>query len=237
MGTIQTGRCAGSARDIGATIKQLDRHVRLERRLVRAGDVLYSAGMRFTSLHIPDSGFFKVMNLTVDGYEQVVGLHLRGDWLGLDGIAERRYGCSAIALDVGEIWSLRYADLLAASEREPAVLSPVLEAMSHRICRDHELMRALEKLPADIRVADFLHGWAGLLAERGLRTDSIILPLTRTEIGSYLGLTLESVSRAFSKLERADVIRIDSRYRRNIEIPKLSALSGFARGNGARSVH
>ena len=61
-----------------------------------------------------NSGFFKIVNLSADGREQVVGLHFKGDWLGFDGIASGRYGCDAVAMDTGEVWAIRYDALLAA---------------------------------------------------------------------------------------------------------------------------
>jgi len=221
-----------TAREIGDTLERLRNYVPLQRWVVHAGDVLYTIGARFTSLFVPNSGYFKDVILTADGREQVVWLHFKGDWLGFDGIAEGRYGCNAVALDTGEVWSLSYDHLLSASARQPDLLTALHAAMSRQISRDHELMLALATLPADVRVADFLRNWAGSLAERGLRTDKITFPLTRAEVGSYLGMTLESVSRALSRLDGADVIRVDNRFRRDIEIPEVAALTGFIERNG-----
>lgn len=232
METMHLRQPGTTARDIGDTLARLRSHVPLQRRVVRAGDVLYRTGARFASLFVPNSGFFKAVVLTADGREQVVGLHFKGDWLGFDGIAEGRHGCDAVALDTGDVWSLRYDDLLEASTRYPELLAGLHAAMSRKINADHELMLALATLPADVRVADFLRNWAGSLAERGLRTDKITLPLTRAEVGSYLGMTLESVSRALSRLDGADVIRVDDRCRRDIEIPEVAALTGFIERNG-----
>jgi CRP/FNR family transcriptional regulator, anaerobic regulatory protein len=178
-----------------------------------------------------NSGFFKVVNLAPDGREQVVGLHFKGDWLGFDGIADGRHGCDAIAIDTGEVWAVRYADLIAAAAVQPELLAILHEAMSREIGRDRDSMLSLCTLPADARVADFLRYWADSLAERGLRTDQITLRLSRAEIGNYLGMTLESVSRALSRLARASVIRFNEKGRRDIEIPELGALSAFIEGS------
>jgi len=88
-------------------------------------------------------------------------------------------------------------------------------------------MLALTTLPADARVADFLRYWADTLAECGLRNDCITLRLTRAEIGNYLGMTLESVSRALSRLARARLIRFPEKGRRAIEIPEVGALHAY----------
>src|SRR5690606_17791698 len=101
--------------------------------------------------------------------------------------------------------------------------------------RNRQAMLALCTLPADARVAGFLRYWADALAERGLRTDQITLRMTRAEIGNYLGMTLETVSRAFSRLERGKVIRFREKGRRDIEIPELDALTAFIQDYGPKS--
>ena len=199
----------------------------IQRRVVHAGDALYQAGERFTNLHVLNSGMVKIVNLSPDGREQVVGLHFRGDWLGFDGIATGSYGCDAIAMDTGEVWTFRYDALLEACVARPVLLSVLHEAMSREIGRDRDSMMSLCTLPADARVADFLRNWAEALSDRGLRTDQITLRMTRAEIGNYLGMTLETVSRALSRLARTDVIRFAEKGRREIEIPQVEALSEF----------
>jgi CRP/FNR family transcriptional regulator, anaerobic regulatory protein len=209
------------------------------RRVVHAGDAIYEGGSPFACLHLINSGQFKTVSSTADGRGQVVGLHFGGDWLGFDGIAEGRYGCDAIALDTGEVWSVRYADLLAASSASPELMRLMHNAMSRQIARGCDSLLALGTLPADARVADFIKDWAQSLAVRGLRTDQITLHMTRAEIGNYLGMTLETVSRALRRLAQCGVIRFDEKGRRDLTIPSLTALDGFIRGaldqsNGAR---
>ncbi len=228
--TASTVQTAKTSQRIAECMSLLRDALPIQRRVVHAGDTLYQAGEAFTQLHILNSGFVKVVNLASDGREQVVGLHFRGDWLGFDGIASGNYGCDAIAMDTGEVWSFRYDALLAACAAEPALLTVLHEAMSREIGRDRDSMLALCTLPADARVADFLRNWAGALAERGLRTDQITLRMTRAEIGNYLGMTLETVSRALSRLARGDVIRFAEKGRREIQIPKVEALSAFIQG-------
>ena len=201
-----------------------------QRRVVRAGDAVYQAGERFASLYILNSGFFKIVNLAADGREQVVGLKFRGDWLGFDGIATGQYGCDAIAMDTGEVWVVRYDALLAACAARPALMGMVHEAMSREIARDRDSLMSVCTLPADARVADFLRYWAESLAKRGLRTDQFTLRMTRAEIGNYLGMTLETVSRSLSKLARSKLIHFAEKGRRDIHIPEVNALSDFIQG-------
>jgi CRP/FNR family transcriptional regulator len=172
---------------------------------------------------------FKVVNLSRDGREQIVGLKYRGDWLGFDGIADQRHDCDAVALDTGEIWSIPYDALLQAGAREPALMAEMHRAMSHEIARDRDSLVSVCTLPADARVADFLCNWADALADRGLRTDQVTLRMTRAEIGSYLGLTLETVSRAMSRLNREGLIRFVDKARRELHLHDVPALADFVR--------
>jgi CRP/FNR family transcriptional regulator len=216
-----------ASQQIADTLKLLCDTLAPQRRVVHTGDVVYQAGERFGNLYILNSGFFKVVNLAADGREQVVGLKFRGDWLGFDGIAHNQYACDAIAMDTGEVWVVRYDALLAACARQPALLTVLHEAMSREIARDRDSLMSVCTLPADARVADFLRYWAESLAKRGMRTDQITLRMTRAEIGNYLGITLETVSRALSELARDKVIGFAEKGRRDVHIPDVSALSTF----------
>jgi CRP/FNR family transcriptional regulator, anaerobic regulatory protein len=216
-----------ASQHIADTLKLLNDKLAPQRRVVHAGDVLYQAGERFANLHILNSGFCKIVNLSPDGREQVVGLKFRGDWLGFDGIAHGQYSCDAVAMDTGEVWVIRYDALLAACTAQPVLLTVLHEAMSREIARDRDSLMSVCTLPADARAADFLRYWAESLAKRGMRTDQITLRMTRAEIGNYLGMTLETVSRALSKLARDKVIGFAEKGRRDVHIPDVSALSAF----------
>ncbi len=212
---------------VAATLKLLGDQLHPQRRVVHTGEVIYQAGAAFTHLHILNSGFFKLVELTADGREQLVALKFRGDWLGFDGIANSHHACDAIAMDTGEVWTVRYDDLLARCAARPPLLAAVHQAMSREISRDRDTLMAVCTLPADARVADFLHQWAESLARRGLRNDQISLRMIRAEIGNHLGMTLESVSRALSRLARSGVIEFAEKARREIRIPDAAALADF----------
>ena len=214
-------------KQIATRLSLLREKLNPQRRVVRAGDVVYQAGERFTHLYIVNSGMFKMLNLSPDGREQVSGLKFRGDWLGFDGIADNQYGCDAVAMDTGEVWLVRYDELLAALPQHPMVAPLLHEAMSREISRERDSLMSVCTLAADARVADFLRYWADALARRGFRTDQITLRMTRAEIGNYLGMTLETVSRALSKLARSNVIAFTEKGRREIRIPDLAALAAF----------
>ena len=209
------------------SLSLIEQHVAFVRRKVRADDEVYQCGQSFDTLHLINSGLFKIVNLTHDGREQPAGLCFKGDWLGFDGIPTGRHGCSAIALDIGELWTIRYETLLQAGAAEPRLMRVVLTAMSGQLARNRDAMLSMGTLPADARVGEFLLQWANSLAERGLRTDQFNVHMTRADMGNYLGLRLESVSRALSRLARCGVIEFNEKGRRDISIPSLSALSNF----------
>ena len=216
-----------ASHDVADTLKLLVDSLAPQRRVVHAGDVIYRAGERFGNLYVMNSGFFKLVTLSPDGREQVVSLKFRGDWLGFDGIAQGAYSCDAVAMDTGDIWVIRYDTLLGACFRCPELLTALHTAMSREIGRDRDSLMSVCTLPADARVAEFLRQWAQSLAQRGLRSDQITLRMTRAEIGNYLGMTLETVSRALSKLARDKVIDFAEKGRRDIRIPNVRALSTF----------
>jgi CRP/FNR family transcriptional regulator len=227
VANIDPGAYRVAHQRISDGLKLLQDKLAPQRKVVRAGDVLYQAGERFVHLYIVNSGIFKMLNLSLDGREQVSALKFRGDWMGFDGIAEGQYGSDAVAMDTGEVWMVRYDDLIASMAAQPAVTALMHEAMSRQLTRERDSLMSVCTLPADARVADFLRYWADALARRGLRSDQITLRMTRAEIGNYLGMTLETVSRALSKLARANVIAFSGKGRREISIPDLSMLVGF----------
>ncbi len=228
---VQPGARVAPAGRVGQpwreALELLEQHVPFTRRMVHAGDLIHGGGEPCAALHIVNSGMVRSVNFSADGREQVVGLHFKGDWLGFDGIATGRYGCDAIAMDTGEIWTFRYDTLLRTCATVPALMAVMHVAMSGQIVRDRDSLLALGTLPADARVADFLKNWAESLQERGLRTDQITLRMTRAEIGNTLGMTLETVSRALCRMARAGVILFNEKGRRDIGIPSVEALAEF----------
>jgi CRP/FNR family transcriptional regulator, anaerobic regulatory protein len=205
----------------------VERHLPIARRRFSSGDRVQVADSAFKCLHIVNLGACKTVNLAADGNEQVVGLHFKGDWIGFDGIATGHCASDAYAMDTGELWSLRYDELLQAAVSVPTLMHAVFTAMSFQMAHDRDRRLTRSLMSADARVADFVRSWADSLAERDLRCDQITLRMTRAEIGSYLGLTLETVSRALTRLARCGLIGLDENRRRNIAIPSVTALVDF----------
>lgn len=221
--------------DIADMLKLLSNSITPQRKVVRAGERIYQAGESFANLYVLNSGFVKIINQSADGREQVAALKFRGDWLGFDGIADGRYTCDAVAMDTGEVWSIRYEDLLQAYSSKPLLLKTMHQAMSREMTRDRDSMMSVCTMPADARVADFLRYWAESLSRRGMRSDQFTLRMSRAEIGNYLGMTIETVSRSLTKLARGKLIQFAETGRRDIQIPHIAALIDYVQASLPRA--
>jgi CRP/FNR family transcriptional regulator, anaerobic regulatory protein len=237
MARAASADTAATGQRIAERLRLIEAHLAPKRRIVHAGDVIYRAGDTFSDLYLLNSGLFKLLSVSAEGREQVVGLKFRGDWMGFGAIAKGAYACDAVAMDTAEVWTVPYDELLRACAAHPALMTIVHEAMSSEIARDRDALTAMSTLPADARVVAFLHDWAAALADRGLRADQFSLRLTRAEIGNYLGLTLETVSRVLSKLVRERLITFNARSRRDVCIPDFHALALFVQRRAAKDLH
>ncbi|MEO8544925.1 MAG: Crp/Fnr family transcriptional regulator [Burkholderiaceae bacterium] len=216
-----------------AALALVDQHVPFHRRILQPGDRVQTAGTPFHALHLIRLGGVKTIVFTSADNQQVAGLHLKGDWLGFDGMATGRYACDGVAMDTSEIWSLRYSVLFEIGERVPELVQAVHTAMARQLAQEREWRVARATLSANARLADFLHSWAQALAQRGLRTDHITLQLSRAEIGDYLGMKPETVSRAFQRLVTLGLVVFDDRGRRSFAVPDIAALALHVRGPGS----
>lgn len=199
-------------------------------KVVRAGDMIYRAGQPFNTVYLINAGAFKLVSRSLDGREQIVSLKFRGDWLGFSGISDGRHPSDAVAMDTGNISIIPYDVLTAACARHPEMMGIVHEAMSTEITHERQSLMSVCTLASLARVAAFLCAWARSMHQRGLRADELTLRMTRADLGNYLGMTLETVSRCLSKLSRLGLIRFGERGRRQISIPSLSRLEQFVIG-------
>lgn len=174
----------------------------------KPGDYLFRAGDTFHFFYVLSEGFAKSCYVTEDGRQRTTGLHLRGDILGVDGIATATHGCDAIALGACEVLTVPYETVLLHCQRNPELAHELLRAFSTEIRSDRELMLSMGTYSAEGRVATLLLEMSCRCASRGLSATKLQLHLSRQEIGSMLGLTLETVSRAFSRLARLGLITV-----------------------------
>ena len=199
-------------------------------KVVRAGDMIFRAAQPFNTVYLINAGAFKLVSRSLDGREQIVSLKFRGDWLGFSGIAQGRHPCDAVAMDTGNISIIPYDTLTEACARHPEMMAIVHEGMSTEITHERQSLMSVCTLASLARVAEFLCAWARSMHQRGLRADELTLRMTRADLGNYLGMTLETVSRCLSRLSREGLIRFGERGRRQISIPNLERLEQFVIG-------
>lgn len=194
-----------------AEMDKLD-HLISTRRRVKRGGSLFNTGDRFTSLYAVRSGFFKTCVTTADGRDQVTGFQMTGEVIGMDGIVNDHHSCDAIALEDAEVCVLPFDKLEQLSREFSTLQHHVHKIMSREIVRDHGVMLLLGSMRAEERLAAFLLNLVQRLHARGFSKSELILRMTREEIGSYLGMKLETVSRTFSKFVDEGVIEVKQRY-------------------------
>ena len=192
----------------GSRIAKLITEFPLTLRRRKAGDYLFRSGADFHFFYVLNAGFVKTCHVSEDGREQTAGIHLRGDILGLDAVATGTYCCDAVALDTCDVLAVPYDIVIARSAGNPDLIRELYHAFSTEIRSDRELMLTMRSLPADGRVASFLLEMSFRFASRGFSATELQLRLTRQEIGSMLGLKLETVSRAFSRFARLGLISV-----------------------------
>jgi CRP/FNR family transcriptional regulator len=197
-------------------LEQLDRTV-AKRKPVARGQALFRAGDRFESLYAVRTGFFKTCITSDDGRDQVTGFQMAGELIGLDGIGPERHSVDAIALEDSQVCVIPYAELESLARRFGDLQRQLHKIMSREIVRDHGVMLLLGSMRAEERLAAFLLNLAERLRARGFSASSLVLRMTREEIGSYLGLTLETVSRAFSRLHADAVLDVQQRQIRIVD--------------------
>ncbi len=195
---------------------------------IRRGESLFRLGDPFEFLYAVRAGFFKSVSNTEDGREQVLGFHMSGELLGFDGIGTEHHTCDAVALETSQVCVIPFARLETMSREVPTLQRQFHRIMSREIVREQGVMLLLGGMRAEQRVAAFLLNLTRRLKARGFSETSLILRMTREEIGSYLGLKLETVSRAFSKFQAEGVVDVKHRHLRIVDEAAMRRIVGEA---------
>lgn len=193
-------------------------------RRLKQGQALFRAGEPFESVYLVRTGFVKTVVLLEDGREQVTGLYMPGEMLGMDGLASGRHVSDAIALDHTDICVVPYERLETLGRQAREVQRYLHRMFSNEIVREQRMMLLLGSMNAEERVSAFLLNLSERLTARGYSPSQFVLRLTREEIGSLLGMKLETVSRIFSKFQKAGLIAVDGRQVRIINISDLRGI-------------
>ncbi|UOO82440.1 fumarate/nitrate reduction transcriptional regulator Fnr [Uruburuella testudinis] len=191
--------------------EQLDAVIRQSRRL-KKGEYLFRAGEPFTSLYAIRTGFFKTTVASQDGRDQVTGFFMSGELIGMDGICSHVHSCDAVALEDSEVCELPFAHMEELGQNIPSLQTHFFRLMSREIVRDQGVMLLLGNMRAEERLAAFLLNLSNRLYSRGFAANDFILRMSREEIGSYLGLKLETVSRTLSKFHHEGLILVEHKH-------------------------
>ncbi len=200
------------------------------RRRVKRGAALFTVGEPFTALYAVRSGFFKTCVTSIDGRDQVTGFQMMGEILGMDGIVHDQHACDAVALEDAEVCVLPFDKIEQLSREFSALQHHVHKIMSREIVRDQGVMLLLGTMRAEERLAAFLLNLVQRLHARGFSQSELVLRMTREEIGSYLGMKLETVSRTFSRFMDEGIIEVKQRY---VLIKDTKGLEALANPNHA----
>ena len=198
------------------------------RRTLKAGQHVYRLRDSFEALYAIRSGFFKTYELSSDGHEQINGFHMTGEIMGMDAIGTDRHACSAIALEDCEVCIIPFARLEELLHEIPSLMQQFHRLMSREIAADHGMMMLLGTMSAEQKLAVFLANLSKRLDARGLSPTVLRLSMSREEIGNYLGLKLETVSRMFSKFQEDGLVQVERRNLTVTNLPGLQLLAGRA---------
>ncbi|HEX5337284.1 MAG TPA: fumarate/nitrate reduction transcriptional regulator Fnr [Gallionella sp.] len=204
-------------------MRRLDELSHTKRRFAR-GEYLYRSNDRFLSLYAINSGSFKMQVLHEDGREQVTGFQMIGEIIGMDAISTDKHTCDAVALEDSEVCELPFNKLEALSRELPSLQRHLHRIMSREIVRDQGIMLLLGTMRAEERIAAFLLNLSQRSVARGLSATEFQLRMSRQEIGSYLGLKLETVSRTLSLFQQRGLIRINSKSLQLLNLAELQSL-------------
>ena len=204
-------------------VKRLD-DMEFAQRSLEMAQVLYRDGDPFKYLFAVRSGSLKSSLLSLDGREQISGFHIAGDLVGMDGVARGLYASCATALEDTQVCAIPYAGLSDGAGTTVGMQRMISRLMSREIVRDHSVMMLLASMNAEGRLAAFLLNLSQRYAARGYSRREFHLRMSRADIGSYLGMKIETVSRTFSILQKQRLLEVDKRLVRITDLEGLQRL-------------
>ena len=213
-------------------VDRLDSIVKRSRPLHR-GDHLFRGGERFRSLYVVKTGSVKTYAPSEEGGEQVLGFHLPGEIIGMDAIDKECHACSAKVLETSAICEIPFQRFEELSSTIPSLQHQMFRLLSKEIGQDAEMLLLLGKKNAEERLAAFLVSMSKRLSKRGLSPTDFYLSMSRHEIGNYLGLAVETVSRLFTRFQDEGLLKVD---RKHVQLLSLTALESMT-GNHQSADH
>lgn len=196
------------------------------RKRVRQGERLYVEGERFNALYAVRAGFLKSNVVFEDGREQVTGFYMAGEIVGMDGIGTDTHQCNVVALEDSEVCVIPYTRLAEMSRDMPSLQHHVNRIMSREIVRDQGIMLLLRSMRSEERLATFLLNLSQRFLARGYSPYEFHLRMTREDIGSFLGMRLETISRTFSKFQDDGLVKVEHKHIHIVDLDGLKRVGG-----------
>ena len=191
------------------------------KRPIHKGDKIFHDGEEMHALFAIRSGTFKTYTVNEEGEEQIAGFHLAGDLLGFDAIANNEHPSFAQALETAMVCEIPYQNLDTLSDTMPKLKKQVLRLMSNEIKTDQNMLTLLNKKNAEQRVATFLYTLSSRYHARGLSSKEFRLTMTRSDIGNYIGLTVETISRLLNRFHKNQIIHVEGKLIKILDIDTL----------------
>ncbi len=208
----------------GLTADEVERFEQIVHRSrpIQPGDHLFRAGDEFITVASVRTGCFKSYIIDHEGQEQVLGFHLPGEIIGLDAIHSQKHMANVVALDTSAVCALTFETVSGMARQMPELQAEMFRMMSHRIS---ELEATSGDLSADERIAMFLISLSERFSRRGYSDKEFILAMSRRDIASYLRLATETVSRVLARLQKAEIVRVDRKQIRILDMDKMQDIA------------
>jgi CRP/FNR family transcriptional regulator len=211
-------------------VAQVDTLVK-DRVQLHKGDTLYRHGEPLNAMYSVRFGTLKTEHSLPDGRAQIIGFHMPGEILGLDGIGEHQYQANAIALEESEVCIIRFSEFENLASQIPSLQHQFHRILSRELTQDQRHLLSLGTLRAEERLAGFLINLSQRYAARGYECTEFDLKMSREDIGSYLGIQIETVSRMLSRFTESGLLQIKQRHVKLIDIEGLYQLAGVPNTN------
>jgi CRP/FNR family transcriptional regulator len=194
---------------------------------LQKGEVLFRAGDKFRGIYAVRSGLVKVFATDDDGEEQIIGFFLPGEMLGLDAIETQIHACNAVALETSSYCAIPFLELSEVCKDIPELQNQLFRIMSRELSVENQMLLTLGKKNSEEKVATFLLTISTRYHDLGFSANEFKLTMSRQEIGNYLGITFETVSRVIGRLQRNGIIKVN---RKAIKILDMVALKNLVTG-------
>ncbi|MBQ4860096.1 FNR family transcription factor [Pseudoalteromonas sp. MMG013] len=211
----------------GSEMDKLDEIIERKKPLHK-GDYLFESGAKLNSIFAVRSGSFKSYTLSEQGDEQITGFHLAGDLVGFDAINKMQHQSFAQALETSMVCEIPFDTLDELAGKLPKLRQQIMRLMSNEINYDQEMLLLLNKKTAEERLATFIYNLSNRFGERGFSRKEFRFTMTRGEIGNYLGLTVETISRLLSRFQKANLIKVEGKFITILNIPELAKTAAIA---------